>query len=78
MAEQLRRCRWCRHPLTPPGQAGISDRLRVAHCGNPACTWCANCVMTRTEAIKAGRADLLPDAGPPTQEIPTVRDDDTP
>jgi hypothetical protein len=80
----LRRCRWCRHPLTDnAAPAGSDARLRQSHCPNPACDWCIPCVARREAAIAAGRHDLLEPVAPvppetaceQTREIPAVRDE---
>lgn len=80
----LRRCRWCRHPLTDNAAAPATDsRLRQSHCPNPHCDWCLPCVRRREAAIRAGRQDLLEpvaqvEAETPaeqTREIPAVQDE---
>jgi hypothetical protein len=72
MARPLPRCRWCKHPLTDPGTATASSRLRNRHCTNAQCTWCQACVSKRYAAAQAGyRID-------DTQELPAVADDGPP
>jgi hypothetical protein len=76
MPEQLRRCRWCRHPLGSVDKPS-TDRTRKPHCGNRQCDWCLPCVHRREAAIAAGRPDLL-DPGPATEEIPPASDETPP
>jgi hypothetical protein len=80
MPGQLRRCRWCRRPLTDNAAAAATPRLRHAHCTNPQCDWCQPCVARRENAIAAGRPDLLKPVPPETEaeqtrEIPAVQDE---
>jgi len=53
----LRRCRWCRTPVTKPGQQ--TTRLRAAHCENRQCDWCRPCFERRTAAIEAGTTQTM-------------------
>ena len=75
MAGNLRRCRWCGHPLIPAGRPQPAlDRVREAHCPNPQCDWCGTCYRQRTEAIKAGHGDLLEPGKPSPFSIPDPDD----
>ena len=78
MSAEPRRCRWCRRILD--GLAPVHDdpgkfrRVRP-HCADShTCDWCETCYRRRYAAAKSGHADLL-DPGPPTQEIPPVKDE---
>jgi len=79
--QKLRRCRWCRRPLTDNlADATNTPRLRKAHCRHPQCDWCEPCKARREAAIAAGRPDLLEPEKPAetTQELPAVRDGEPP
>lgn len=77
----LRHCRWCRHPIAF-GHLN-SQRIRPAHCPNPACDWCLPCVHRREALGHLGYTDMLEPVEPETaaeqtQELPPVRDGEPP